>query len=272
MKNNNKISHLILEYLIKLSGYAIILIVAVILGNIFYRGLFYQNQFIFSLNDVLDTSPEGMLTALINTLKMTFVAVLIGFPIGLGTAIYLIEYKIKNRQIKTIINFSITTLGGIPSIIYGVFGLAVFGIYFKFGLSFITGALTMALMMIPITITSVKEELIAVPSTYREASFGLGASKSQTIFKVVLPSAVRGIINSFLLSISRILGESAALLVTVNAASRTLSLYIYGIRGNEELSLERFYALIGQSAMMLTILIIIIVYIAQMIEKKRSKK
>lgn len=134
-----------------------------------------------------------------------------------------------------------------------------------------TGALTMALMMIPTTITSVREELRAVPETYREASFGLGANKTQTIFKVILPAATRGIINSFLLSISRIIGESAALLITINTASRTLPLFIYYLRGNETISLDEFYALMGQSALMLTILIIFIVIITQKIEKRKRR-
>jgi phosphate transport system permease protein len=261
----------IIESLIKFSGYIIIVLVIAIILNIIYRGLFYKNQFIFNLSEVLDTSSEGMLYALINTLKITFFGVIIGFPIGLGTAIYLIEYKIKNKILKRIINFSIITLSGIPSIIYGVFGLAIFGLYFKLGLSFWSGALTMALMMIPITIIAVKEELKSVPNMYREASFGLGANKFQTIFKIIIPSAIRGIINSFLLSISRILGESAALLITVDTLSRTLTLYIYGIRGNEELALEKFYALIGQASLVLTIVIIIIVFISQKIEKKGKK-
>jgi phosphate transport system permease protein len=266
---NSKMSHKILASLIKASGILIIAIVAYILFTILQRGLFLNGKFIFNPSQIFDTSETGMMYALFNTLQMTTVAVLIGFPIGLGTAIYLVEYGIKNKNAKQLVDFSISTLSGIPSIIYGIFGLLVFGVYFKLGLSFLTGALTMALMMIPTAITSVREELKAVPPTYREASFGLGANKTQTIFKVILPSAMRGIINSFLLSVSRIIGESAALLVTINTASRTLPLFIYYLRGNETISLDEFYALMGQAALMLTLLIVFIVLVTQKIEKRK---
>ncbi len=169
--------------------------------------------------EFLTSVPKSSMTkggigpAIVGTLYLTLGAIAISLPLGLACAIYLCEYSPKGIIIK-IIRISIINLAGVPSIVFGLFGLAVFVKYFNFGISILSGSLTLAIMALPSLIASIQEALCAVPGSYREASLALGATHWQTIKNVVLPSAYPGILTGVILSIGRIAGETAPILFT----------------------------------------------------------
>lgn len=161
----------------------------------------------------------GIFPMIVTTLLMILLSLLIACPIGIFAAIYLTEYARKGRLVNTI-RFATESLSGIPSIIYGLFGMLFFVIYLKLNYSILAGALTLSIILLPVIIRQTEESLKAVPDTYREGSLGLGATKIQTIRRAVLPSAVPGIVVAVILSIGRIVGESAALLLTAGTVAR----------------------------------------------------
>jgi phosphate transport system permease protein len=155
----------------------------------------------------------GILPCIVGTILLSMGAILVAFPIGVASAIYLNEYARPGRFLRTI-RLGINNLAGVPSVVFGLFGLAFFVIYLKFGVSLLAGALTLGAMSLPVIIGSAEEALKAVPDTYREASLGLGATKLQTIFRVVLPAALPGILTGGILGISRAAGETAPIMFT----------------------------------------------------------
>jgi phosphate transport system permease protein len=178
----------------------------------------------------------GIYPMLLTTLYVVITSLIVALPIGIITAVYLNEYA-KNPRIIRFLRLAIETLAGIPSIIYGLFGLLVFCRFFGFGQSIIAGALTLSIMILPVIITSTEEALKTVPMTFREGSLALGTTKIQTIRKVVLPSAMPGIITAVILAVGRGIGESAPVLLTVGIAKnvpksimdsgRTLTIHLY---------------------------------------------
>lgn len=189
--------------------------------------------------------------ALINTLFMTVLALLFAVPVGIGAAIYLTEYAGRGNRLVGIVSMTAETLSGIPSIVYGMFGSLFFVKYLGFGLSLLSGALTLSIMILPLIMRTTQEALLAVPDSYREGSFGLGAGKLRTVFCIILPSAVPGILSGVILGIGRIVGESAALIFTAGTvaqaatglfdSARTLSVHMYAISG-EGLYVNQTYA------------------------------
>ena len=161
--------------------------------------------------------------ALINTLVITALSLVIAVPIGIFAAIFLVEYAKKGSKMVSLIRITAETLQGIPSIIYGLFGLLFFSTALKWGYSLLSGSMTLVIMILPLIIRTTEEALIGVPDAYREASFGLGAGKLRTIFKVVLPSAIPGILSGVVLATGRIVGETAALLYTAGSVARVPS-------------------------------------------------
>ncbi len=155
----------------------------------------------------------GILPCIIGTLSLCVGALAVSFPIGVASAIYLNEYARPGKLLR-VIRLGISNLAGVPSVVFGLFGLAFFVIYLKMGVSLLAGALTLGAMSLPVIIGSTEEALKAVPDTYREASLGLGATKLQTIFKVVLPTALPGILTGGILGISRAAGETAPIMFT----------------------------------------------------------
>jgi len=155
----------------------------------------------------------GILPCIVGTLCLSIGAILIAMPIGVASAIYLNEYARPGRLIR-VIKLGINNLAGVPSIVFGLFGLAVFVVWLKMGVSIIAGSLTLGAMTLPVMIGSTEEALRAVPDTYREASLGLGATKWQTIYRVVLPTALPGILTGTILGISRAAGETAPIMFT----------------------------------------------------------
>ena len=196
-----------------------------------------------------DSENVSMLPSIINTLMMTVLTLLIAIPFGIGSAIYLVEYASSKNRFVPVIRMTAETLTGIPSIVYGLFGMLFFNSLF--GISILSGALTLAIMVLPVIMRTTEEALLSVPKKYREGSFGLGAGKLRTIFKIVLPAAMPGIFSGIVLSVGRIVGETAALIYTAGtvtkAASsifnsgRTLSVHMY-LLSKEGLNTDQAYA------------------------------
>ncbi|MDO4923286.1 MAG: phosphate ABC transporter permease PstA [Peptococcaceae bacterium] len=223
-----------------------------------------------------DSENVSMLPALINTLFMAVIALVLALPIGIGAAIYLVEYAKKGSRFVGLVRLTAETLTGIPSIIYGLFGSIFFVKFCNMGLSLLSGALTLAIMVLPVILRTTEESLKMVPDSYREGSFGLGAGKLRTISQVVLPSAIPGIVSGVILSIGRIVGESAALIFTagtiaevassVFASSRTLAVHMYVLSG-EGLYMNQTFA----TAVVLLLLAIILNFAAEFVAKLLRK-
>lgn len=205
-----------------------------------------------SLFDLEYTSSNvSLVPATINTLIITFMSIAISSVLGIFTAIYLVEYANNKSKLVQIIRLTTETLAGIPSIIYGLFGSIFFVLFLGIGMSILSGVLTISIMVLPLIIRATEEALKAVPMEYREASFGLGAGKLRTIFKIVLPSAINGILAGMILSVGRIIGETACLLYTAGTSpnmgtdllstGRTLSVHMYMLT-SEGLHIEQAYA------------------------------
>lgn len=221
-----------------------------------------------------DSENVSMMPALINTIEIAVLTLLLAIPCGIGAAIYLVEYaNAKNRMIP-FIRMTAETLTGIPSIVYGLFGMLFFNRFF--GMSIISGALTLAIMVLPVIMRTTEEALIAVPKKYREGSFGLGAGKLRTIFRIVLPAALPGIFSGIVLSIGRIVGETAALIYTagtftkaatsLGASGRTLAVHMY-LLSKEGLNTDQAYA----TAVVLLVLVIAINFVAGRIVRGRQQ-
>ena len=193
----------------------------------------------------------SLLPALINTLSIIVLSLLFAVPAGIGAAVYLAEYARRGNRLVRIVGITAETLSGIPSIVYGLFGSLFFVKYLGLGLSLLSGALTLSIMILPLIMRTTEEALRGVPDSYREGSFGLGAGKLRTVFSVVLPSAVPGILSGVILGTGRIVGESAALVFTAGtvaeiatslfSSARTLSVHMYTISG-EGLYISQAYA------------------------------
>ena len=222
------------------------------------------------------TENVSLLPALINTVIMTVLALLLAVPLGIFSAIFLVEYAGKGNKFVEIIRLTTETLQGIPSIVYGLFGLLFFVTTLKWGMSLLAGAFTLAIMILPLIMRTTEEALKSVPNSYREGSFGLGAGKLRTIFRIVLPSAVPGILAGVILAIGRVVGETAALMYTsgtvaevadsVMSSGRTLALHMYAL-SSEGLHTDKAYA----TAVILLVLVIGINSLSTIIAKKISK-
>jgi phosphate transport system permease protein len=158
----------------------------------------------------------GIFPAIVGTVYLVVGAIIFALPVGLLAAIYLSEYA-KENYLTRIIKLAIVNLAGVPSVVYGLFGLAIFVIFFKFGTSILSGSLTLGIMILPVIITTSREALESVPYSFREASLSLGASKWQTIWHIVLPNAIPGILTGTILGLGRAAGETAPILFTVAA-------------------------------------------------------
>lgn len=215
----------------------------------------------------------SLLPALVNTLLITLLSLLFAVPVGIGAAIYLTEYARRGNRLVGIVGVTAETLSGIPSIVYGLFGSLFFVKYLGFGLSLLSGSLTLSIMILPLIMRTTEEALRSVPDSYREGSFGLGAGKLRTVFAIVLPCAVPGILSGVILGIGRIVGESAALIFTAGtvaeiasgifSSARTLSVHMYSISG-EGLYIDQTYA----TAVVLLAVVIIINALSSYAAKK----
>lgn len=223
------------------------------------------------------TENVSMLPAIINTLYMTGLTLLIAVPVGVFSAIYLVEYAKRGSKLVNIVRVTTETLQGIPSIVYGLFGYLMLCIGCKWGYTLVAGAVTLAIMVLPIIMRTTEEALLAVPDSYREGSFGLGAGKLRTVFKIVLPSAIPGIFSGIILAIGRIVGETAALIFTAGTvataatglfdSTRTLAVHMYCLL-NEGLYMDQAYA----TAVVLLLMVLGINAFSSFIAKKFTKK
>lgn len=209
------------------------------------------------------TDNVSMTPAIINTLTMTALALAMAVPFGIGSAIYLVEYARRGSRLVRVIRLTTETLSGIPSIVYGLFGYLMFVKALQWSYSMLAGTLTLAIMILPLIMRTTEEALKAVPDMYREGSYGLGAGKLRTVFRIVLPPAVPGILSGVILGIGRIVGETAALIYTAGtitgvasglfSSGRTLSVHMYALL-SEGLYTEQAYA----TAVILLAVVIII--------------
>lgn len=245
-----------------------------LVGFILIRGVknLTLEQFAWTYN----TENVTMLPAIINTVTMTVLSLLLAAPLGIFSAIYLVEYANKRGTLVGLIRITAETLSGIPSIVYGLFGMLFFTKTLKMGYSMMSGACTLAIMILPLIMRTAEEALKSVPDSYREASFGLGAGKLRTIFKIVLPSAVPGILSGVILATGRVVGETAALLFTAGTiakvaglmdSGRTLSVHMYAL-SSEGLYMNQMYA----TGVILMLIVLLINGCSGMIAKKIAKK
>lgn len=246
-------------------------VLLLIVGYILVKGIPNLTPDLFAWT--YNSNNVSMMPAIINTLLMTLLSLLICVPLGIGAAIWLTEYAPRGSKLVKLVRMTAETLSGIPSIIYGLFGSLFFVVALKMGLSLLSGALTLSIMVLPTIMRTTEEALLAVPDSYREGSFGLGAGRLRTTFKVVLPSAVPGILSGVILAIGRIVGETAALIYTAGTvakvpgslldSTRTLAVHMYTI------STEGLY--IGQSyatAVVLLVMVLLINSLSAFIAKK----
>ena len=223
ISTKRKVKCAILNILMYLSACIICLILIGIIGYILYRGLPHISLEFLTSKPSLIRETVGILPNILNTVYIILTTLVIVLPIGVGAAIYLNEYA-ENKKVVRIIELATETLSGIPSIIYGLVGMLIFVQFFSLGTSLLAGSLTLVIMTLPTVIRTTQESLKTVPNGYREGSLALGAGKWYMIRTVVLPSAIDGIVTGCILSIGRIVGESAALLFTAGMANEVLGL------------------------------------------------
>ncbi len=223
ISNSRKIKCALLNALMYLSAGVICLVLIGIIGYILYRGLPHITPEFLTSKPSLLRGTAGILPNILNTLYLILMTLIIVLPIGVGAAIYLNEYA-TNKKVVKIIELATETLSGIPSIIYGLVGMLIFVQFCSLGTSLIAGALTLVIMTLPTIIRTTQENLKTVPVGYREGSLALGAGKWYMIRTTVLPSAVDGIVTGCILSVGKIVGESAALLYTAGMANEILGL------------------------------------------------
>lgn len=253
-----------------------------IVGFILVNGVPHLTPTLFEWN--YTSENVSLMPALISTLYMALLALLIAVPIGVSSAIYLVEYAKPGSRFVRAVRVTTETLQGIPSIIYGLFGMLFFTTVLGWGLSLLSGACTLAIMVLPVVIRTAEEALIAVPASYRAGGFALGAGYLRTIFRCVLPSALPGIVGGVLLALGRCVGEVAALLFTAGTIAqipdfggqgifalfdscRTLAVHMY-VLASEGLHIDETYA----AAVVLLVLVTLLNVIANVAEKRLRVK
>ena len=242
---------------------------------ILIKGVPYLRPELFSWT--YDSNNVSMLPSIINTFLLTALSLVISVPLGIFAAIYMVEYAKKGNCMVKFIRVTAETLSGIPSIVYGLFGIIFFVGVLKMQLSLLSGSLTVAIMVLPTIMRTTEEALLSVPQSYREGSFGLGAGKLRTVFRIVLPSAVPGILSGVILATGRIVGETAALIYTAGtmakvpnnlfASARTLSVHMY-LLSNEGLHTNEAFA----TAVVLLVFVMLINMLANFVARRLSAK
>lgn len=230
---------------------------------------------LFALKYTSDNA--SLMPALVNTIFITLIALIIAVPLGIFSAIYLVEYAKRGNKLVAVIRMTAETLSGVPSIVYGLFGMLFFVTTLGWGNSLIAGACTLAIMILPLIMRTTEEALQTVPDSFREGSLGLGAGKLRTVFRVILPTAISGILSGVILAIGRIVGESAALIYTAGtiaqypkdifSSTRTLSVHMY-LCTSEGMHTSQAYG----TAVVLLILVVIINAFSSFVAKKLTKK
>ena len=250
-------------------------VLVLIVGYILIKGIPHLTPELFAWK--YTSNNVSMLPSIINTFLMTLLSLLVCVPLGIGAAIYLTEYANRGSKLVKLVRMTAETLSGIPSIIYGLFGSLFFVVALKMGLSLLSGALTLSIMVLPTIMRTTEEALLAVPDSYREGCFGLGAGRLRTTFKVVLPSAVPGILSGVILAVGRIVGETAALIYTAGTvakvpdslldSTRTLAVHMYTI-STEGLYIDQSYA----TAVVLLVVVLGINALSSFIAKRIGRR
>lgn len=265
----------LLTMILWLSALIIVGILVTIIGYVIVKGA-SSLSLDFILQPPLRAGKEGGIsTTIVSTIYVTVVSLLLAVPLGVGSAVYLEEYANNRSRFAGLVNLTAETLTGIPSIIFGLFGFVFFVIFLGMGWSVLSGSMTLAIMILPTITRTAQESIGAVPREYRENSLALGASKWQTIRRVIIPSAVSGIITGIILSTGRAVGETAALVLTAGSSlgmplsltdpARTMSVHLY-MMAMEGISMERAFG----TACLIIVLIIIINYLANLSLKRLS--
>lgn len=275
MRTTKKLSERLLAILTWGAAILTLAILVFLIGFILVKGVPHLKPSLFSFS--YNSDNVSLMPALISTVIMTMISLVIAVPLGLFSAIYLTEYARRGNKAVTLIRLTTETLSGIPSIVYGLFGLLFFVTFLGWGFSVLAGAFTLAIMILPLIMRSSEEALKAVPDIYREGSFGLGAGKLRTVFRIVLPSAMPSILAGVILAIGRIVGETAALIYTAGTvaqipenplqSARTLSVHMYAL-SSEGLHVNEGYA----TAVVLLVVVVFINALSATIAKRIGGK
>lgn len=265
----------LLLLLVTVSAVITVLTLLFLIAYILIKGVPYLTPDLFAWE--YHSENVSLMPALINTILMTFLSLLIAGPLGIFAAIYLVEYAKRGNKLVEVIRVTAETLSGIPSIVYGLFGFLLFAVTFGWSYTMIGGALTLAIMILPLIMRTTEEALKSVPDSYREGSFGLGAGRLRTVFQIVLPSAIPGILAGIILAVGRIVGETAALMYTAGTVAgipenlfgsgRTLAVHMY-VLTNEGLYTNQSYA----TAVVLLAIVICINTLSGVIARKVAAK
>ena len=264
----------IMMLLVMLASIITFAVLIFLIAYILINGLPHITSSLFSLE--YSSENASVVPAFVNTIVMTLLSLIIAVPFGIFSAIFLVEYAKRGNKFVGVIRLTTETLSGIPSIVYGLFGMLFFVNALGWGFSLLAGAFTIAIMILPLIMRTTEEALKAVPDSYREGSFGLGAGKLRTVFRIVLPSAIPGVLAGVILAIGRIVGETAALMYTsgtvaqipdsVMGSGRTLALHMY-VLSSEGLYMDQAYA----TAVILLILVVGINALSSVIARKLTK-
>lgn len=270
-KLSKKPLSLTLFLLVTISALVTAFVLFFLIAYILIKGVPHLTLDLFSWT--YNSENVSMLPSIVNTFLMTLLSLLIATPLGIFSAIYLVEYAKRGSKVVKIVRITAETLSGIPSIVYGLFGMLFFVVTLHWGYSILSGAFTLAIMILPLIMRTTEEALKSVPDTYREGSFGLGAGRLRTVFRIVLPSAVPGILAGVILAIGRIVGETAALIFTAGTvpaipeslldSARTLSVHMYNL-SREGLYVDQAYA----TAVVLLVVVIVINGLSNFVAKK----
>ncbi len=254
-----------------LTAFALLFLIVYILVN----GIPHLTPELFSLR--YTSENVSFLPSIVNTLLITALSLLIAAPLGIFSAIYLVEYAKRGSRLVRLVRLTAETLSGIPSIVYGLFGMLFFVTTLHLDYSILAGVFTISIMILPLIMRTTEEALQSVPDSFREGSFGLGAGRLRTVFRIVLPSAVPGILAGVILAIGRIVGETAALMYTAGtvaeipdnllSSGRTLSVHMYTL-SNEALHTDQAYA----TAVMLLVVVLLINTASAALARKIAKK
>ena len=261
MSKTRKIEAVLWRLLVNLAAILTMAVLLFIVIYILVKGIPNLSLGLFSLHYTTDN--QSLMPSLLHTIELTIMGLLLAVPLGVFAAVFMNEYAKKGSKLVALTGITSETLTGIPSIVYGLFGLLFFVEACHLRKTLISGALTIAIMVLPTILRTTQEALLAVPDTFREASYGLGAGKLRTVFKVILPTAMPGILSGIILAIGRIVGESAALIYTAGTitdkfaapldSGRTLAVHMY-LLSNEGLYTDQAYA----TAVVLLILVLLL--------------
>lgn len=280
-RKTRRVVSALLRSLVYLGALLTAAVLLFIVGYILVNGVPYLTPSLFAWEYTSDN--VSLMPALVNTLLMAALSLALAVPVGVGSAIYLVEYAPRGSRFVQIVRTTTETLQGIPSIIYGLFGMLFFVTALHWNLSLMAGACTLAIMVLPVVMRTTEEALIAVPDAYREGGFGLGAGRLRTVFRCVLPSAVPGILGGVILALGRCVGEVAALIFTAGSiaqipnfleqggmalfdSTRTLAVHMY-VLASEGLHVNETYA----TAVVLLVMVVALNLLATFAAKKMSK-